>query len=355
MKTNKTNLKSRIFAVMVSVMLLATCFMSTTAFADTDDTNDAAPTATFHKVLTVENGVKVPPATFSFKITQGVADPTKAIDAGIQAANVTVSDAIFNTTDTVADGKVTKPFTVDFSEVNWTAPGVYHYVLTETQGNQDGIKYDTKNYDLYVTVVYDKDGTNLKVDSYKMIDPNGDDADKDDGNINNSYETANLTLKKEVKGNQGDKNKEFTFTVNITDAVPGTVYAVDLTNANSAGPAEITVNTDGKATATYNLSNNEFVVIKGLTEKTNYTITETDYSGEGYKTTYKVGAGEATGGNAYTADDMGTVDTSVTFTNTKNGTVPTGILLETAPYMILGAVVLAGIVVLFVTRRRRSH
>lgn len=354
MKTNKTNLKSRIFAVMVSVMLLATCFMSTTAFAQGGESGENKTTFEFTKVLNVEEGVNVPPATFSFNVTMGSADSANAIDAGIQANDVVVNSVSFSPEDAVVDGKVTKNVEVDFTDVNWTAPGVYHYVLTETDGKQDGIKYDTKQYNLYVTVEYAENGTDLEVKGYKMIDPDMDET-KDDGNINNSYETANLTLKKVVTGNQGDKNKKFVFTVNITDAVAGTVYAVDLTNAESAGPAEITVTDDGTATATYNLRDDEFVVIKGLTENTSYTITETDYSTEGYKTTYKVDAGEATEGNAYTADTMGADDTTVTFTNNKKGTVPTGILLETAPYMILGAVVLAGIVVLFVTRRRRSH
>lgn len=224
MKTNKTNLKSRIFAVMVSVMLLATCFMSTTAFANTDD--DAV--ITLHKVLTVEDGVKVPPATFNFTITNGDANYVdgNTIDAGFKADDVVVNPVTFAPTDTVVDGAVTKDFTVDFTQVDWTAPGVYHYVLTETDGKQDGIKYDTKQYDLYVTVGYAENSTDLEVKSYKMIDPDMDDT-KEDGNIENSYETANLTLKKEVTGNQGDKNKEFEFTVNITDAVAGTVYAVE--------------------------------------------------------------------------------------------------------------------------------
>lgn len=52
---------------------------------------------------------------------------------------------------------------------------------------------------------------------------------------------------------------------------------------------------------------------------------------------------------------MGTANHTVTFTNFKSGTVPTGILLETAPYLILGAVVVAGLVVLFATRRRRTR
>lgn len=345
MKTNKTNLKSRIFAVMVSVMLLATCFMSTTAFAQ-GESEEGKTTFKFTKVLNVEEGVKVPPTTFNFTITNGAASYVdgNTIDEGFNADDVVVNSVAFAPADTVVDGKVTKNVEVDFTDVNWTAPGVYHYVLTETDGKQDGIKYDTKQYNLYVTVVYGN-GDNLVISNYTMIDPSDKTESKKDGKIINTYETSNLTLKKEVTGNQGDKNKEFTFTVNITNAVAGTVYAVDLTNANSAGPAEITVTTDGTATATYNLSHDEFVVIKGLTENTSYTIAEEDYSNVGYTTT---DSGNTNGTIANT-------DVSVTFTNNKQGTVPTGILLETAPYMILGAVVLAGIVVLFVTRRRRSH
>ena len=52
---------------------------------------------------------------------------------------------------------------------------------------------------------------------------------------------------------------------------------------------------------------------------------------------------------------MGTANHTVTFTNHKQGTVPTGILLETAPYLILSAVVVVGLVVLFATRRRRTR
>lgn len=341
MKTNKTNLKSRIFAVMVSVMLLATCFMSTTAFAQ-GEPDESKTTFEFTKVLNVEEGVKVPPAEFNFTVETGVAiynaEKNINVDAGVPG-DISVNKAEFT-----AKGSSTQQVAIDFSKVNFVAPGNYHYVLKESKGDQPGIKYDETSYDLYVTVAYGKDDT-LVITNYTMIDPSDKTESKKDGKIINTYETSNLTLKKEVTGNQGDKNKEFTFTVNITNAVPGTVYAVDLTNAKDAGDTELTVGTEGTVTATYNLSNGENVVIKGLTEKTSYTITEKDYSDVGYTTTTPENA------NGTIADD----DVSVTFINNKQGTVPTGILLETAPYMILGAVVLAGIVVLFVTRRRRSH
>ena len=75
----------------------------------------------------------------------------------------------------------------------------------------------------------------------------------------------------------------------------------------------------------------------------------------GFKKAKHPNTDNAADGKTTTKKDMPTQDHTVTFTNTKNGTVPTGILLETAPYLILGAVVVVGLVVLFATRRRRTR
>lgn len=341
MKTNKTNLKSRIFAVMVSVMLLATCFMSTTAFAQ-DESEASKTTFEFTKVLNVEENVLVPPAEFNFTVETGKAiyDTEKNInvDEGV-SGNISVDKATF-----AANDPSTQKVAIDFSEVNFVAPGNYHYVLKETNDNQQGIKYDATAYDLYVTVAYGKDD-NLVITNYTMIDPSDNNTEsKNDGNIINTYETSNLTLKKEVKGNQGNKNKEFNFTITFNGGTKDTVLNIIGSDNNTT----ITIDEDGKATANVKLSNGESVTVYGLTKDMTYDIQETEANQNGYVTT--VTEGEKSG----TITDTDT-DVSVTFTNTKEGTVPTGILLETAPYMILGAVVLAGIVVLFVTRRRRSH
>ena len=112
-------------------------------------------------------------------------------------------------------------------------------------------------------------------------------------------------------------------------------------------------------------------MIQGLTADTHYTIEESNYSTDGYSTAYSVEVGgeevvasttsNSTGDRKMSidaTDPQGTAKTGdnfVTFTNSKSGAVPTGIRLETAPYLILGAVVVAGLVVLFATRRRRSR
>lgn len=349
MKTNKTNLKSRIFAVMVSVMLLATCFMSTTAFAE-DGSPVVDEKVTFEKNLVMDKEAHVPQATFNFSIA--------AAEGNTQSQLPTITPSVsFSDTDTVgakagtptnpndATKKyATKTVEVNFTNVEWTAPGIYSYTITET-GTVQGVTNDVNSTrTLDVRVVYDKDGK-LHVDQSGLHTYNN----KSNG-FTNTYETHNLTLSKTVAGNQGDRGYYFDFSVTLT-APANTVFDVTLPaeDNDSANVNKITVPTEGTITVNYKLKNGQSIVINGITDDATYTITETAV--EGYTTVNSKNGdnGNTTGIITINNDD------SVTFTNTKNGTVPTGILLETAPYMILGAVVLAGIVVLFVTRRRRSH
>ena len=242
-------------------------------------------------------------------------------------------------------------------------------------------------------------GGALKVTSYVLYPDTKTDASvvaeeaKDDG-FTNTYTTYDLTLTKTVTGNQGDRDKFFKFTVVISNAVPGTVYDVitptdgptetDLEEGDVLSGDDQNVNlneltvgaavdpsTTGSVTATYYLKHNQSIVIQGLTADTHYTIEESNYSTDGYSTAYSVEVGGEEVVQSTTSNSTGdrkmsidatepeetatTDDNTVTFTNTKNGSVPTGILLETAPYLILGAVVVAGLVVLFATRRRRTR
>ena len=170
-------------------------------------------------------------------------------------------------------------------------------------------------------------------------------------------------MEKQVTGNQGDRDKYFAFTVHITDAVAGTVYKVDLTNAEAAPTVDGEEKTnaatltaaEGTVTAIYYLKDDQSIVIRGLTADTKYTITEDPYTADGYTTSHKIDE-EAIVSNSSTGEQtMGTTAHKVIFTNDKQGVVPTGILLETAPYIILGLVVFAGLLALFATRRRRTN
>lgn len=418
----KTTLKTRLWALAATLLLLVSLLaMPVSAENVAAQGND---TFSFNKYLVFDKNANVPNVTFTFTIAAGDAveatddngnraiysgtDATRTnqrlpvlkvdADDNVQSVNVTFAPG---DTASAATGKpgdnsaadykyATKSVTVDFTGVTYNTPGIYRYKIMETASTAPGITDDSeleRTLDVYVQY---KTGSEveLEVAGYALYEgvPSID-ADyaekgnagqaatdtKSDGYVN-EYTTYDLTLKKEVKGNQGDRDKYFAFTVNITGAVAGTVYTVDLPETenhedNSTDP--LTVGVGGSVSATYYLKHGQSIVIQGLTADTHYTITEDDYSSDGYSTAYSVEVGGEKVVQSTTSNSTGdrkmsidatepegtatTDDNTVTFTNTKNGTVPTGILLETAPYLILGAVVVVGLVVLFATRRRRTR
>ena len=396
----KSTLKTRLWALAATLLLLVSLLaMPVSATNSAPTTNLTTP---FDKYLVMDANANVPNAEFEFTIDAGTAvaatDSSPAIYAGIvektggTVTKPTVTNATFSyntdkesttdglptdTTTTTPNMKyATKEVTVDFTGISFTAPGIYRYTITEVTPTQSGIAIEgsgTRTLDVYVE--YKNNGsveepdysdTELVVSHYVLHEgtENPDSATKSLG-FTNTYTTYDLTLTKTVTGNQGDRDKYFEFSVNITGAVNGTVYTVDLTDAegspNVDGTTETNsgtlIATEGSVTATYYLKHGQSIVIQGLTSDTAYTITETGYSTDGYTTTYAIDGGGAVTGNATPSRDntMNGDDHTVTFTNDKQGAVPTGILLETAPYLILGAVVVAGLVVLFATRRRRSR
>lgn len=365
------NLKKRLLALATTVMTLAMCMVTAMpAMAANQSVNGG--TTTFDKYLVMDQEANVPNVEFEFSIAAGDAVPATgtapAIDKGI--GNPTVGSATFAPTnqtyttaqpgDTVTLSATQKyavqTVTVDFSSVSFTAPGIYRYTITETANGQDGITNDTSNtrtLDVYV-VYQDNSGTNqLEVKGYVLQDGVVANPTTKSTGFTNTYTTNNLTLEKQVTGNQGDRDKYFKFTVTISNADEGTVYDVTLpVDSHSDNSNELTVGQGGTVTATYYLKDDQSVVIQGLTANTKYTITEDDYSTDGYTTTNDVNAADGTTTGEKT---MGANNQKVTFTNDKSGTVPTGILLETAPYVVLMLVVVAGGVALLAAKRKHSR
>ena len=423
----KSTLKTRLWALAATLLLLVSLLALPVSAANVPAQGNAE--FSFKKYLVFDKNANVPNVTFTFTIAAGdVVDATddngnRAIYSGTDATRtnkklpVLKVDADDNTqsvnvtfapgdTASAATGKpgdnsaadykyATKSITVDFTGATYNAPGIYRYKITETASTAPGITDDdqlVRTLDVYVKYS-DETAQTLTVDNYVLYEgiPTTDDQfaqaghagqaatdTKSDGYVN-EYTTYDLTLTKTVTGNQGDRDKYFAFSVKITGAVEGTVYTVDLSDAESTPKVDGTTQTNkatliatsGSVNATYYLKHGQSIVIQGLTADTHYTIEESNYSTDGYSTAYSVEVGgeevvasttsNSTGDRKMSidaTDPQGTAKTGdnfVTFTNSKSGAVPTGILLETAPYLILGAVVVAGLVVLFATRRRRSR
>ena len=397
MNRNQTTHRSRLLAAMVSLLMLVACtFTALPAHADNVPPADNL-SFTFNKYLVLNKGTKVPPVTFEFTVEAGqavAASGSRVIYAGNDAQRTNgqlpvlkVENAGTNQTASVtfASGDTTwdqkkgqdtvvltgermyakKSVTVDFAGVSFKAPGIYRYIITEKPSSQDGITNDTvttRTLDVFVEYETGSD-TVLKISNYILYPgtktDSGDVAaeQKNDG-FTNTYTSYALTLEKTVTGNQGDRDQYFKFTVDITSLIPGTVYAVDVTTNAEASPTvhgtpqtnpdTITAGT----AATYYLKHDQSIVIRGLTAKTQYTVTEESYSADGYTTT---NTDNSASGNTTGAKTMGAADHTVTFTNNKTGVVPTGILLDVAPYLLLVAAALAGFALLALGGKRRNR
>ena len=368
--------------LLAAVLLVAAALPSAFAF---NYTAVAGTSTTFNKYLVMDVDANVPYATFKFTVAPGDAiaatNTSVAVLAGI--GTPTIEDVTFAPTDSTTAGLpsdatgtttankkyATKTATVDFSEISFTEPGIYRYIVTETATNQ-GVTNDesaTRTLDVYVI---DNNGT-LVVSSYVLHTDTdapaaGDDkgsagvalGDKSSG-YTNTYDTSNLTFSKTVSGNQASRDKYFAFTVTISDAVAGTVYTVDLSNADKSiganpnaattvitndvtQPASLTADNNGTVTKTFYLQHDQEITIQGLAQGTKYEVKE---NAEDYKSSNPNGI----------TGTIASDDVTAAFTNTRSGVIPTGVLLTVAPFAAIMAVGAVGIIVMVGKKRKRAE
>ena len=384
-------LRTKIGAMIASAML-AVAMMAMPAGAATTYTPVQGGTFEFDKYLVMKTDASVPNVSFSFTITPGNAGAAGSgiyagNDARVQGNPEITGTAVFQagdtTYDTVQDGDsvslpsghvyAVKQTSVSFANVSFKEPGIYTYIITETNSGVLGVTYDTTPKTLQVHVEDNNgvlrigDGTNTGYVLYQ-----GETNDKATG-FTNEYSTHDLSVKKLVDGNQASKDEYFEFTVSLSGALPSTSYTVDLTDAQEktstnainttahTNATTITTDAQGAASATYWLQNGQKILIKGLTNGVKYTVSEnnTTLANEGYSASIAkdtddpdldVSAG-------HVASDMTsgiTADTNLEFTNSKNGVIPTGVILSVAPWVIAGVVIIGGIV-FFAIRSKKKY
>lgn len=315
-------------AALAGAMVLSMNGMS--AFAAVTDFN-------LTKEVTTDGNTHAPNTTFSFTIEEGDASTFEGavVSAGV-AGGLTLDTANDFSFAPEADtsASYTKTGKIKVDATKFTEPGVYHYLVTETQGNYNGITYDATPRHVYVYVVngtagYEvqavkvvKDKETDKADNLKIVNNYGDGTTPDD-------DVHDFIIKKTVTGNQGNKNKEFSFTVTIdgddTDKAGKEKYKAVKTP--KTGDPEIMHITDEEA-ATFTLMDGETLHIYGLSENDEYEVTETDYSKEGYTTTVK----DKNAKGKLEADGV-----VVEFINDKNVGPATGVAMTFAPYVLLVA------------------
>lgn len=339
--------------VLAGTMLLS---MGTTVFAAGEPTvpdvnqNGTVPIT---KEFEMADGLRTPAATFKFTASPQTQD---ALPATI--TNVTYQAG---ETGTFKDGKyvISKDTAISFTG-NWKHAGEYVYTVTETQENMTNVTYDTSSYKLRVYVI---NGTNgLEVEKITAQGKNGK---TDKILFTNTYtkNNATLTIEKNTTGKYANKTKEFNFEITFTKS-PMSDKRTFTGNIGSE-PVECIAGTP----KSFTLADGEQLVFSNLPVGTTYVVKELDAL-DGYTPSVTVVENRTTTVNRTAAQEGDALDTlkeggkknlvgeyenKVTFTNThKGGVVPTGILMNNLPFILLVAVAIVAFVSLAVIKRRRT-
>lgn len=361
MKTGKRRLAA--FAVVAATMVLALVGVAAPAWAEGQSTNPQLSVTegrvTITSKLTMDKYAVEPNADFKYTIAPAEASELTntgmPATAGVEGA-VSLSPSSVNysaeglSSEDNADG-VTKTITAQMSvslvTSRFAAPGIYRYKIKQTPPELDGLNVVYK--ELFLDVYVENGNSGLVAKGCTLSTAAGS-GSKISG-FENKYVTHKLTITKVVAGNQGDKNKDFEFTVTIKGA-DGETYKYG-TVKNGVTTMNQTTTKSG-ATFTETLKHGESVIVYGLSSEDKFAVTEADYRGDGYKTSYKIGDGtNSTEGSSIAEEAIGAYDTTVIFTNTKDATVPTDVIRTVAPYVAIVAFAAVMGVVFFRPRRNR--
>ncbi len=288
--------------------------------------------------------------------------------------NLSYKDFISGTAESGSVGDIT------FDRTEWNE-------ATDTQGN--GYVTATKQIqisdilaDWSNTYTFTEDTALAQVDGYAMTADDerksvtvgyGTEHNRGAVTFTNRYtkSTADFTIKKLVTGNLGDLTRKFNFTITVKD-----IYNAD---------ASFVLNNETKSgTASFELGNNESISLTKVPVGATVTIAETD--ADDYTVTATLGGTEINpeGTNTFkftvtqaeasgtTSDDVSeqalmlasydedleddptATGTEVVITNYKNlDEVPTGVILDTLPYVLILIAVGGGVVAFFL--RKRHH
>ena len=305
---------------------------------------------------------------------------------------------------TIESGKkaAVETISVDFSHVTFAEPGIYRWLINETSVDQQGIAYDTQAkvagakqrvLDVYVT---DNGNGTLAVSSYVFhedisspamsadfgsgeVDSAGASvADKSKGFVN-EYSTYDIDISKAVSGNQASRDKYFKFEVAITNAganvdldvvisenamdpvkSEATQYAAaDMKSANTLDMDSVVTgqqwktDASGAVTKFVYLKHGQNIQIQGLAAGAKYTITEAPEDYKPSTALVKGSAAAVNGSAAAVSESEGmAADHDIDYTNTRNGMVPTGVVLSAASGLAL--IGIGGGAIFFASRKRKE-
>lgn len=202
------------------------------------------------------------------------------------------------------------PATAQFSrveegtfEITFTKPGNFTYKVYQQPGTKTNVDYDDTVYSIVATVLIgadDKLSATITAAYENDDDDGGEDAEKPKPStiaFENVLHTGGLSLKKTVDGTAGEKDREWHFTITLSEKVDAVYSGVQFT----AGVGHVT------------LKHSDTVTIAGIPAGTTYEVTEDEANKDDYTTT-------STGANGTIEKDK---VAEAAFVNKKDAVPPT--------------------------------
>lgn len=343
------------------ISLLLTLIMvfslATVAFAEeeppaTPKYTDAS-TITFTKSYeAVGEGAVSPKETFEFENIAFVS----ATETGVEytedwaTANLPTISTVDYAEGAAGSENKTGTFTVTLP-TNYPSVGIYTYSFNEKDKNVEGVTYNTTTMRLVVTVVEENGLKRVAAVHCEPVAAEGEAQVPKTNTFDNTYSAGKLSVKKLVTGNLGDKTKEFTIKVSFTASVGDTVMSdITYTDTDDNVPKTIEAGTNGWTTkdVEITLNHDETITFANIPAGVTYTVVETDLAN-------KANTGATDTYTATYSGENGTIVAGVTsnavVTNTKDTDVDTGISLDSAPYFLMLAVAVFGMVALVSKKR----
>lgn len=233
----------------------------------------------------------------------------------------------------------------------YSAVGKYTYTFHQNHGSKAGVTYyesgTVQTMKLVVTVI--EESGKKRVASVHV--EGGDTAADKNKGIGNTYHAGKLTIGKQVTGTLGDHEKYFDVEVTFVPESGKTLASViQYSGGKYSDKATVASNT-----ATIQVKHNDTVTFENIPKGTTYTVTEADYTSDGYDAAlYALNESASTTTAINSSIENNETDAAV-ITNNKHAEIDTGISLDTLPYVVLLAVAALGAALLFIRRRRREE
>jgi len=386
---------SKLMALMLIIALVSS-FAAFSASAESSQGDITTGTITIDAYLVLEGTEIAPLADLNFTIANGTAVTendkmpilagklNESITKTVQFTYASPVTKNFTSTNSNLNGKNVAVETITINELTaaslYSSPGIYRYTVTEgsVASPLSFVGTNVKYIDVYVEYPLDDTvnppvySTTLTVTKAILHDVAVSYANSNGTASNsaktavfiNSYATNKVDFSKKVKGNQGDKNKFFTFTVKAAEGSAFHLTDRFIINFNNGAYYHEDNNytsqlIDGQYYVTGTQLNTGFkillkdtsdVEIVGLPSNLSVTITE---SPEDYTPSFENVSGTVTQGTA-TATVAMSGNASVPFVNTKGGTVPTGVLLTVAPFAI-GLLLFGAVGITMLARKKEEE